>query len=88
MTAQTYDNADEFHRHIAALNHDHGRGTVLAIVWADSKPALYGMYVAQLRFGIMAYHFRVVPFSNGYTLKARGRTQSVKSEYFNKKESS
>lgn len=82
MVSEDFDNNNEFHRHVAELNHAYGRGEVLAIVWSKSVVARMGVYVVQLQYGVAVYHFRVILCSNGYTLKARGHSQSRVSDYF------
>lgn len=82
MHSEDFDKNNEFHQHLADLNYAYGRGELLTIVWSKSKVARVGMYVVQLQYGVAAYHFRVIPCSNGYTLRARGHSQSRVSDYF------
>lgn len=73
---------DEFHEHVASFVYRYGRGEPVSITWDKHPMLLAGMCVSQLQYGMVAYKFRVIQCSNGYTLHMLRHQESRETDYF------
>ena len=78
---EKFDSNSEFHRLVASVNAQHGKGRVVCIVW-DENMQRRGVVITQLQYGQTVRSFRVHAFYNGFTLYFLGRQKSVESGYF------